>query len=608
MVIVFVIDSYGEFSNGTTITAKRSKAYLESMGHTVRVVSIDKSTEEDFFHLDEREIPVVSYFARKQNMHFAKPNKKVLEEAFTGADVIHLFLPFKSGLTALKIAKKMKIPVTSAFHMQPEHITYGMGLDRYGGLLAWFIYKWLKFRFYKKATHIHCPSEFIRNKLVDHRYNNVFHVISNGVEDKFFNVVEREKDPEVFKILSIGRYSKEKRQDTLLKAVSYSKYKDKIEITLAGRGPKEKKLKKLAKKLNLNVKFVFLNQEELIKTINESHLYVHPAEAEIEGMSALEAIASGLVPIVAVSKQSATRQFTMTIESRYKVRDFHELSEKINYFIENPDRRVELEGKYREFLVKYKIEKSMPLLEEMFKAAISDFKRNESSRTKRGKELKKRIFKPFIKRLLGFILYYFIIFPILIPYFYLIRGVKVQGKKNVKKIKRGAITISNHVHTLDVVLNGIAVFPKKTLFTSIPANFHIPVAGRIIGLLGAPIPMTPLETKVFLVNLQEKLINGKLIHFYPEGNLVPKNPELDEFKRGAFVLAEEASVPIIPIRINFVRKHRMKFPFFFKHRLVINVGKPIYPNIFLNKREAIADLHERAFAQMELLKIPENIK
>ena len=52
-----------------------------------------------------------------------------------------------------------------------------------------------------------------------------------------------------FLILSVGRYSREKSQDTLLKAIRYSKYKDKIQIILAGQGVKERYYKKLAKKL-----------------------------------------------------------------------------------------------------------------------------------------------------------------------------------------------------------------------------------------------------------------------------------------------------------------------------------------------------------------------
>src|SRR5690554_1370093 len=201
MNIVYVIDSYGEFSNGTTVTAKRSKQFLEKLGHKVSIVSISDNDEEGFFKLEKRKIPIVSYFAKKQSMYFAKPNKEVFKEAFKDADLVHLFLPYKSSKVALKVAKKMNIPVTAAFHMQPEHITYGMGLDRFGKPLSYLIYKWLNFRFYKNITHIHCPSEFIRDSLKKHKYKNVFHVISNGISKSFFTNPKRDMYPEIFNVL-----------------------------------------------------------------------------------------------------------------------------------------------------------------------------------------------------------------------------------------------------------------------------------------------------------------------------------------------------------------------------------------------------------------------
>lgn len=603
MVIVFIIDSYGDFSNGTTVTAKRSMERLKELGHEVRIVSVSNNDGVGYYKLEKRKIPIVSYFAKKQNMFFAKPNKEVLKEAFSGADIIHLFLPYKASLKAIKIAKKMNIPTSTAFHMQPEHITYGMGLDRFGKPLSWFIYKWLKWRFYRKVTHIHCPSEFIRDKLIKHKYKNVFHVISNGVLENFFTKPNRESNPKIFKILSIGRYSKEKRQDTLLKAVSKSKFKDQIEITLAGKGPKEIRLKRLAKKLNLKVKFDFFNQQDLINEIANSHLYVHAAEAEIEGISALEAISSGLVPIVAKSKQSATAKFTLTEESRFKVRDVYELKSKIEFFINNCNRRLELEKDYRNYLKNYHIDNSIVLLEEMFKETIFDYKRAEALKSKKGHKIKKRITKTRKGRAFSFLFYYSFAMPLLLIYFMIFRGLRIKGRKNLKNIKGGAVFISNHVHKLDSVMGGITMFPKKPIFTSIPENFKAPIYGPIVNALGAsPIPITPLEVKVFMHQLKVKLINGRYVHFFPEGELITKSENVREFKRGAFMLAAEAKVPIVPIKVNFApKKGLLTYPFFLKDKIYISVGEPIYPNIFLSKRESIANLQEEAFKAMNYL-------
>lgn len=596
MIIVYVIDSYGKFSNGTTVTAKRSKKHLEQLGHTIRIVSIDPSKEEGFFELEERKIPIVSKVAKKQHMHFAKPCKKTYYKAFEGADLIHLFLPFKSSLKAIKVAKELNIPVTSAFHMQPEHITYGMGLGRYGSPVAWIIYKYLKFRFYNKVTRIHCPSEFIRDKLKKNNYNNICHVISNGVLEEFYTNPKRELKPKQYNILSIGRYSKEKRQETLLKAISKSKYKDKIKITLAGKGPREKYLKRLSKKLNLNVEFVFLSKEELIEKIKDSHLYIHTAEAEIEGISALEAIASGLVPIIAISKNSATTKFTLTEESRFKVRDDIELKDKIEYFIEDPKRRVELEEDYRKHMKLYQIDNSMLLLEEMFKEAIKDHNRHQATKTKKGKKKKLNVSKNRFKRFFSFIFYFFIATPILSFYFHIIRGVKFKGKKNKKHVKSGAIVISNHVHSLDSAMNAIAMFPKKLNFTTLPQNIESKLYGPIVSALGAsPIPLTPLENKVYSHEYKTLLKDKRYIQFFPEGYLNSGDKTIRNFKRGAFVLAVENKVPIIPIRIKYKNKKWYRYPFFFKKKIEVVIGSPIHANIFINKRDAIKELMDDSY-------------
>ena len=80
-----------------------------------------------------------------------------------------------------------------------------------------------------------------------------------------------------------GRYSNEKRQDLLIKAVEHSKYRDKIQIILAGNGPTEKTLRKLGKTLPNPPIMCFLSKDELIEVINFCDLYVHCSDIEIEG-------------------------------------------------------------------------------------------------------------------------------------------------------------------------------------------------------------------------------------------------------------------------------------------------------------------------------------
>lgn len=55
-------------------------------------------------------MPLVSWVAAKQQMQFAKPSDTLFRAAFAGADVVHLYLPFKFGRCAYKVARSMGIP------------------------------------------------------------------------------------------------------------------------------------------------------------------------------------------------------------------------------------------------------------------------------------------------------------------------------------------------------------------------------------------------------------------------------------------------------------------------------------------------------------------
>lgn len=597
MIIVYVIDNYGELSNGTTITALRSKEQLEKRGHTVRILTAGPVAGSDIYHLKKRYIPIVSSVSAKQHMYFAAPNKKVMMDAFKDADVVHFFMPWKVSRVGVKLCKKMNIPYTAAFHTQPENITFGMGLGRFGRPIAWYIYRKFWIQFYRHVTHVHCPSQFISYELKNQRYKNRFHVISNGIAD-----VYKRGEPvikEGFQILSTGRYALEKRQDIIIKAIAKSKYKDQIKLILAGHGPLEKKYQHLAKKYQVNTTFAFYSQQELIHIICESDLYVHAADAEIEGIAALEAIACGLVPVIAESNKSATAQFAIDDRNIFKANHVDELTDKIDYWLEHQKEREAMSIKYEAHANRYRLDYSITLMEQMFKQSIEDVKRAQVAKQKAQKKYRKLMVQSLFKRATSWVVYYLIALPVLTVYLRLIRGVKIKNKKNLKKLKGGAVMVSNHVHTLDSAMNAITVFPKKPVFTSIKTNFDIPIAGRLVNILGStPVPETPSEMKVFFYELSKKIRKGRIVHFFPEGELIKGDTKLRDFKRGAFMLAEETKSPILPIGISFHDKQSV-FPILGKNRIVINVGKPIYPDMYKLKRESIEDLSDESFEAMD---------
>jgi len=601
MIIVFILDNYGEFSNGTTITAMRTKALLEERGHTVRVVSAGPLTGENYFTLKKRYIPIVTEVSRRQNMYFAKPDESVLRAAFEGADLIHFFMPFKLSQAALKLAKKLDIPFTAAFHTQPENITYGAGLGRLGRPIAWMLYQSFLNDFYRHVKHIHCPSQFVASEMRHNNYKSHLHVISNGIGDDYRPMAKEKTAKAKRQILSIGRYAPEKKQDIIIKAIAKSTFKDQIQLVLAGFGPLEGRYKRLAKRLGVDVRFAFFNRDDLKDVILDSDLYVHAAEAEIEGIACLEAIASGIVPIIAKSKKSAASQFALDDGSLFETRNVKQLTERIDFWLENDPLRHEAAEAYAKSAEKYRISHSLDLFEEMLKEALFDHRRLLTTKTKKGKKLKKHITFPWYKRAMSFIVYYFIAIPFLWLFIIVIKGVRIKNAKIIRRHKGGGVLVSNHVHTLDSAMNGLAAFPRKPVYTGLKANFKLPVAGFLVNILGTvPVPETPDEMKVFFHELQKQVHAGRLVHFFPEAHLIEFYSTLRPFKNGAFQVAKEAMVPVIPIGISF-RDKKGIFPLFSKKRILIKVGNPIQPDLFELKKPGIETLSDAAFRSMQEL-------
>lgn len=376
MIITLIINQFGNSNNGTTVTAMRFAEKLKEHGHTVKIVTCNNDLKDDYVYvLDQIKLPLISNYMEKQGWVMAKKDKKVLTDAIKNSDVVHFLVPFGNQKLGKKIADKLGVASTAAFHCQPQNITYSANLGK-SKLLNKFIYKYFNWSFYRKFKHIHCPSNMIKNQLKDNNYKAKLHVISNGVSD-FFKPM-KVKRPEEFKdkfiVLMVGRYSKEKRQDLIIDAVKKSKYKDKIQIIFAGKGPWEKQLRKRSEDLKNKPLFKFCTQEELRTIINYSDLYIHSADIEIEAIACIEAFCCGLVPVISDSKLSATNQFALEDVNKFKAGDALDLAKRIDYFIENPQHKQKLSTEYIKYGKKFELDYCVLQLEKVFEDAINENK------------------------------------------------------------------------------------------------------------------------------------------------------------------------------------------------------------------------------------------
>ena len=86
----------------------------------------------------------------------------------------------------------------------------------------------------------------------------------------------------------------------------------------------------------------------------------------------MEAFACGLVPVIADSPRSATPQFALDERSLFPAGDTDALAERIDYWIEHPEERREMELRYADHAKQYSLEASICKAEEMFCQAIAE--------------------------------------------------------------------------------------------------------------------------------------------------------------------------------------------------------------------------------------------
>lgn len=383
MIIVFVFDQYDHHNNGTTVSMRRFVEQFRLKGHEVRVLSTGK--EEPYkYNCPEWKggfgTKWVYNIVSSQGMVFGKTDETVVRKAISGADVVHFIMPFGMSLRTLKIVRELKIPYTSAFHVQPENILYTIHMDKVYGMRD-LIYHLYRKMFYKNARFIHCPTEFIASELRRTGYDNDIRVASNGVHSMFIPMkIDRYPEFEGKKVvLSIGRYSREKRHDVAIRACALFKHHDEIVLVLAGKGCMEKAHRELAAKLGVHVVWGMYPPEELVKIINMSDLYVHPADAEIEAIACMEAFTCGIVPIISNHPKSATHMFAIDDRCKFDHGKPEALALKMDYWIDHPDEKDAMSKRYVEYAKMYNIAHSVEIMETMFHDAIDYYQNMYSS-------------------------------------------------------------------------------------------------------------------------------------------------------------------------------------------------------------------------------------
>ncbi len=250
----------------------------------------------------------ITSFSDKIHMHYLDIGKKGKLHDQSMKDL--LLYSYKAYKYAKKLISKHSYDFIHAFFGIPcGYIAMKLGLPYLVSLRGSDVpfhnpkYEWLDKLFFEslsrkiwaKSAFVVANSNGLRETALKTSPKQSIELIFNGVDTEFYSPCPKVPH-EKLRVISVGRISKIKGYDVLIKALS--KLSDKVELTLIGDGPELHTLQNQARELGFDVNFASrLEKEKVVEYLQQSDVYMLTSLSEGMSNSLLEAMSCGL-PIV----------------------------------------------------------------------------------------------------------------------------------------------------------------------------------------------------------------------------------------------------------------------------------------------------------------------
>lgn len=171
---------------------------------------------------------------------------------------------------------------------------------------------------------------------------------------------------------------------------------------------------------------------------------------------------------------------------------------------------------------------------------------------------------------------------------------RVKGAAKLRRQTGGFLLYGNHTQPIgDVVDPALACFPKRIFTVVSPANFGIPVIGRLLPYLGAlPLADSVGGMKAFTRAMETRLRQGHPVMLYPEAHLWEYYTGIRPFSDAAFKYPVKFDVPVYSVTSTYQKRRFGKRP-----RLTLYVDGPFDRGTGTPKQQA-ATLRDAVFTRM----------
>jgi len=316
MRVLMISDVYFPRINGVSSAISTYRRTLLAEGIEVRLIAPDygkPNEDEDWIvRVPGRPVPRDP----EDRIMRWKPLLAAIEREASHADLIHVQTPFLAHYAAVKVAKKLGLPLVSTYHTLFE--------EYFQHYLPFLPASWLKL-LARRISQKQCdqmdkiivPSRAIHQRLSEYGVSRPLEILPTGIPLSQFNSGNGVKFREDYGIhperpiaLFVGRVAHEKNIGFLIESLAHAReHIPDILLLITGEGPAQVHLQRDVDKYNLgeNVKFLgYLDRtHELPHCYAAANAFVFASRTETQGLVLLEAMAMGL-PVIALSSMGTT--------------------------------------------------------------------------------------------------------------------------------------------------------------------------------------------------------------------------------------------------------------------------------------------------------------
>jgi len=361
---------------GSGVVATELGIELSKRGHEVHFITYKQPVRLDllgnnvhFHEVNVAEYPLFHY----QPYELALSSKLVDMAKLHEIEILHVHYAIPHAYAAY-MAKKMLlhegiyIPIITTLH--GTDITLVGSQPFYKPAVTFSI---------NQSDAVTCVSESLKRdtlRLFD--IKNDIQVVTNFIDlDKHnleFSDCERtflaSKDEKI--ITHISNFRKVKRIPDIIKVFSNIQKEVPSKLVMIGEGPEKKEAKKLAKKLGVYDKVLFLgNSYEIDRILCYSDLFILPSETESFGLSALEAMASG-VPVISTNSGGLPEVNVHGVSGFLSnVGDIEEMSKNAIHILSDEKRLERFKANARKEAQKFDLHQIVPQYETIYEETMS---------------------------------------------------------------------------------------------------------------------------------------------------------------------------------------------------------------------------------------------